>query len=614
MKVGSAEFNEVWLVDFEFGALPGERPDPICLVAMEMRTSRVVRLWHEDLRRLRAAPYGTGPDTLFVAYYASAELGCHLTLDWPLPSHVLDLFVEFRNLTNGTPTASDHSLLGALVHFGLDGIPAVEKEQMRALALRGGPWTPEERGALVDYCESDVQSLRRLLDRMLPQIDIPRAVLRGRFMKAAARIEHRGVPIDDDVLSRLRTRWVDIQGRLVSRVDTDFGVYDGRSFRADRFARYLVDHAIPWPRLQSGALALDDDTFREMARSYPAIAPLRELRYSLSQLRLSDLTVGHDGRNRCILSAFRARTGRNQPSNSRFIFGPAVWLRGLIRPTPGYGIAYVDWSQQEFGIAAALSEDPAMIAAYQSGDPYLTFARQAGAVPPNATRESHSSEREQFKACALAVQYGMGGESLAMRIGQPAVVGRDLIRTHRATYPKFWTWSDGVVNHAMLMGGLHTVFGWQIGVGPAVNPRMLRNFPMQANGAEMLRLAGCLSTERGIQVCAPIHDAFLIEAPLPDLDEAVDAAQEAMEDASEVVLGGFRLRSEAKVVPYPDRYMDPRGVRMWNVVLDVLDEVEAMGLVQACTGGRCTSATLPVHPCTPVLSYISSSSGSSLLE
>jgi hypothetical protein len=106
-----------------------------------------------------------------------------------------------------------------------------------------------------------------------------------------------------------------------------------------------------------------------MARAYPLVAPLRELRHAISQMRLSELAVGDDGKNRTILSAFQARTGRNQPSNSKFIFGPAVWLRGLIKPPPGHGIAYIDWQQQEFGIAAALSGDPLMKAAYGSGDP-----------------------------------------------------------------------------------------------------------------------------------------------------------------------------------------------------------------------------------------------------
>ena len=114
-----------------------------------------------------------------------------------------------------------------------------------------------------------------------------------------------------------------------------------------------------------------------MARAYPIVAPLRELRYALSQMRLSDLAVGRDGRNRTLLSAFRARTGRNQPSNTKFIFGPSVWLRGLIQPPPGYGIAYIDWAQQEFGIAAALSRDPLMMDCVPLGRS-LPGVRQAG--------------------------------------------------------------------------------------------------------------------------------------------------------------------------------------------------------------------------------------------
>src|SRR5262249_45212137 len=151
---------------------------------------------------------------------------------------------------------------------------------------------------------------------------------------------------------------------------------------------------------------------------------------ALSELRLNDLSVGHDGRNRTILSAFRSRTGRNQPSNSKYIFGPSVWLRGLIRPTPGYGVAYLDWSQQEFAISAALSGDAAMQDAYQSGDPYLTFAKQAGAVPADATKSTHRVERELFKICALAVLFGMEFRGLALRINQSTIVARDLLAAH----------------------------------------------------------------------------------------------------------------------------------------------------------------------------------------
>jgi hypothetical protein len=124
----------------------------------------------------------------------------------------------------------------------------------------------------------------------------------------------------------------------------------------------------------------------------------------------------------------------------------------------------------------------------------------------------------------------------------------------------------------MLTNSLHTVFGWQIQVPPISNSRSLQNFPMQANGAEMLRLACCLATERGIEVCAPVHDAVLICAPLERLDADVARTQDAMREASRLVLGGFELGTDAKIVRYPDRYMDERGAVMWDRVMKLIHE------------------------------------------
>ncbi len=557
-------FREIVLVDFEFVAPPGERPRPACLVARLLRAGRTVRLWSDQFEP--EPPYPTGADTLFVAYYASAELGCHRALDWPVPARVLDLFTEFRDRTNGVATPAGSGLLGALVFFGLDAIGATEKEDMRALVMRGGPWSDDERKRILDYCESDVEALGRLLPAMLPRLDLPRALLRGRYMAAAAAMEHNGVPIDVDTLGQVREHWGGIQDALIADIDSDYGVYDGRTFKTDRFEQYLIRSGIPWERTETGRLSLGDDAFRQAAKSYPAVSPLRELRSALSDMRLNDLAVGRDGRNRTILSAFRSSSGRNQPSNTKFIFGPSVWLRGLIKPPPGHGVAYIDWSQQEFGIAAALSGDLAMQAAYHAGDPYLAFAKQAGAVAPDATKETHKSQRELFKACVLGVAYGMEAPSLALRIGQPLIVARDLLRAHRETYRAFWRWSDAALDCAMLHGSLRTVFGWHVHVDENANPRSLRDFPVQANGAEMLRLACCLATERRIEVCAPVHDAVMICAPLDRLDSDVAAMRACMAEASRIVLDGFELGTDAHVVRYPERYMDPRGAVMWDRV------------------------------------------------
>jgi hypothetical protein len=307
-----------------------------------------------------------------------------------------------------------------------------------------------------------------------------------------------------------------------------------------------------------------------MARGYPDVALMRELRVSLSRLRLRMLAVGSDGRNRALLSPYRAKTGRNAPSNSKFIFGPSTWLRGLIKPEPGQAVAYVDWSQQEFGIAAALSDDAAMLDAYRSGDPYLAFGKQAGRIPPNGTKQTHGPERDLFKACLLGVGYGMGAASLAGRIGKPTAYAVELLRLHRQTYPKFWAWSDGAESHAMLLNRLHTVFGWTLQIAADANPRSLRNFPCQANGAEMLRLACSLAAERGLPIIAPVHDAVMVEGPAGSIDEIVAETQETMAEASAVILDGFRLRSDFRIVRWPDRFMDERGREFWGRVMALM--------------------------------------------
>jgi len=540
------------------------------MVARELRSGHTWRLWRDELRSRRLPPYSLGPDSLFVAYYASAEFGCHLALGWPLPARVLDLFAEFRVATNGKRVTCGNGLVGAMAWHGLPAMDASEKDTMRQLILSGGPWSEQQRTDILAYCESDVDALAQLLPRMLPKLDLPRALLRGRYMAAAARMEHAGVPIDTGALAQLRDHWDGLKTSLIAAMDRDYGVFDGTTFKAERFAHWLVSHDIPWPRTPTGALALDDETFRHMSRAHPAVSPLRELRSSLSQLRLNELAVGKDGRNRVLLSAFRSKSGRNAPSNSKFIFGPSVWLRGLIQAQPGHAVAYVDWSQQEFGAAAALSGDGNMLAAYSSGDPYLAFAKQAKAAPTDATKATHGQVRELYKQCVLGTQYGMGAEALAERIGQPMIAARDLLRDHRHTYAKFWKWSDAVADQFAVNGKLWTVFGWPLHSESGDGERTARNFPMQANGSEMMRLAACYMTESGLTVCAPVHDAFLIESPSNEIAEAVQLARNCMARASADVLAGFTLRTDATVYRHPDRYMDPRGTRMWRTVMDLL--------------------------------------------
>lgn len=574
-----------WFCDSEFKDDGSPDYTVHCVVFQNIRTGKVLKLWEP---RGEPCPIQFDSSNALVSYYAVAEIRAFLSLGWAVPPNVIDLFAEFRVETNGTQLPSGQGLLGALLHYDLPHMATSEKDELRTMAIRGGPFTEEERHELLEYCHADVTALIGLFCAMAEKIDWPRALIRGKYMAALSHVERRGIPINVQALNLVLERWSQIKASMIVSVDALYGVFGGGAFSQSRFRDYLDRNRITWPFTETGLLRLDDDTFRHMARTHPQLGLLRELRCSLGKTRLlEDLVVGPDGRNRCGLSPFRSITGRNQPSNSKFIFGPSVWVRNFIRPESGKAVAYVDWSQQEFGIAAALSDDQNMMASYSSGDPYLSFAKMAGAVPANATKKSHSAERERYKVAALAVQYGMGETSLGLKVGGTAAHGRELLDGHRRTFPNFWAHKDRIVSRIKFSYRHTLAMGWSINYPPgreAVrSDNTLGNFWVQGNGSEMLRLAMILTDKMDVKVIAPVHDALLIEADDQDIEAAVATTQLAMRLASEVVLNEpdtprerlFSLRSDAKIVRYPEHYSDPRGDEFWSKLREFIPELPA---------------------------------------
>jgi len=114
-------------------------------------------------------------------------------------------------------------------------------------------------------------------------------------------------------------------------------------------------------------------------------------------------------------------------------------------------------------------------------------------------------------------------------------------------------------------------------VSGSSNKEMLtvRNFPIQATGAEILRVACILLSENNLKIVAPVHDALMIECDEKGADKEIENARKLMCDASEIVLGaGNRLKTDVDIVCYPDRYIDEKGVETWNLIMRILTEVK----------------------------------------
>jgi DNA polymerase-1 len=581
-------FTEIWLHDFEFVPQSGAHPDVVCLAARELRSGRTFRLWFDGPGE--PPPYRIDRDVLFVNFVANAECACHLALGWPLPTNVLDLSPAFRNLSNGRFTPEGKGLLGALRYFGLDSIGAKQKDAMQKRIMQGRPFTPTEREQILTYCGSDADALERLLARLLPELELGVALYHGEFAAVSALMEHRGVPIDMTVLTQLADKktWQAVRDAMVPPIDAQYGVYVRNAagdwtFNSERFAAYLEREGIVWPRLETGKLNMRRKTFEDMSKGSPQLEELRQLRHARDKMRKVKLAVGADGRNRTVLWPFKAKTSRTQPKASQWIFSPAVWLRSLIKPEPGTAAAYIDYSSMEFLIAASLSDQHCgptnnMLDMYRTGDPYLAFAKRVGAVPQAATKESHAAVRDRYKTMLLAVQYGMSSDTLAARLGVSTFEAHQMLNQHRELFAQYWRWSDDWVQHALQTGRMWTAFGWTCCTGiTEFNERSIRNWPVQATGADILRIACILATRHGITLLAPIHDAVLIEAPLDRTEADVILMQEIMRRASRIVLnadvdGTHELRTDAKIIRHPERYSDPRSAAIWTRVLVLLAE------------------------------------------
>ena len=131
---------------------------------------------------------------------------------------------------------------------------------------------------------------------------------------------------------------------------------------------------------------------------------MRQLRKTIDGLRPTELLVGSDNRSRSELWPFGTKTSRYRPGAKTFILLQPKWFRSLIKPERGVSIAYLDFGQQEHLIAAALSGDRAMVESYKSGDVYLDLANRIGAVPPDASKDSHPNVRAVYKAIVLGMQ------------------------------------------------------------------------------------------------------------------------------------------------------------------------------------------------------------------
>lgn len=548
---------------------------------------------------------------VWASFAAHAEMTCLINLGLSLDGMAwLDLFAEARQIT-GSHTHFYTRKGGLIQACQALGVPtstsSAHKEAMRLLILDKPPEAHSEAdwNSILRYCAEDVRILPHLWEA-ISQVHCQRrksyplraALFRSQYVTALAKMEHasRGFPVDTEVVNLIFDNH-----RLVRKFIAEEcnAMYGGRVFnyvkREDKYTLHLagiveyvdrLDFPVDWKLTKTGRLDLSSDYLDEFCKRNPHFEPLRDTLALLSQLKSTSIRDEmKDGFIKGVSIPYYTATGRNQPLTSRgFVLNLPPWLRHIVRPKPDHVLVMADYAQEEIYLAAALSGDTELRDALLTGDVYIALAKMADAVPFDATKESHPTQRQAYKSTQLGVGYGMGAVSLGKRIflDQPATANTDfeecmhsavdILRWHKQTFRQYWRYVEQQVMYARKDGWIRARDGWTQFADQNTRFTKLQNFPMQANGAVILREAiKLLSQHPEIELVCTLHDSIMIYCHADDEDVHTNILRNCMIQAVTNVMRGLTMPMdipvEVKSYTHEKGYVDKRGTQMFNKVM-----------------------------------------------
>jgi len=481
----------------------------------------------------------------------------------------------------GTLQPAETSLVAATYKLLGKHRDSEHKKQMRDLIINGGPFSEQDKHAILEYCADDVEDLPPILDiildhhqKKLSAKDFAKMygqmLARGDYAARSAQMVILGYPADIPKIRALMENIPEIKNEVSvdanNVIHNAYGfkplVFDKKQFKFKKnmkaITTALVSEYPEWPLGANNLASISEDTLKSYTSDRHSFKPT--LPSQLSRLQQVDSALrgfekqrdprkrsfvefcGPDGRVRPFFGIYRSQSSRSQPSASGFLFLKSAWIRILVQPHEDCYIGAIDYGAQEFLVAACLSNDMAMMADYASGDPYIAFGKRTGALPADATKKTHKLQREIFKALILGTLYGLGAVKMAAKITSDTETycsvdqAREYIRLFRTAYPDYITWRAGIATEYSVRGYLQLVDGWTMW-GDNDNPLSVQNCPVQGTGAVVMRRAVARAQDKGVRVIKTLHDALYHEDQVANGFQYLDKMCHAMQEAWHEVMG-----------------------------------------------------------------------------
>ena len=351
------------------------------------------------------------------------------------------------------------------------------------------------------------------------------------------RIERHGVLIDAATLARqsheLGQRIVALQEQAHTSAGQPFNLSSPK-----QLGEILYDRlGLPvLKKTATGARSTDEEVLEQLALDYPLPAQILQHR-SLSKLKgtytdkLAALAHPRSGRVHTHYAQAVAVTGRlssNEPNlqNIPIRTPEGRRVRAAFVAAPGHLIASADYSQIELRIMAHLSDDPALLRAFHTGQDVhrATAAEVFGLAPEQVSSE----QRRAAKAINFGLIYGMGSFGLAKALGIDNTAARNYIERYFERFAGVRRYMDATRAQAKACGYVETVLGRRLYLpeinspnGPrrAAAERAAINAPMQGTAADLIKLSMVAVQQaleaqgRASRMIMQVHDELVFELP-----------------------------------------------------------------------------------------------------
>ena len=429
---------------------------------------------------------------------------------------------------------------------------------------------------VASYAVMDAVAVIRLLPGLQAELKANSAIklfddIEMPLIPVLADMEMTGIALDKNFLKKisgeLLARINEIETSVFEQVGEHFNINSTQQLSNALFNQLKLSPPDGTRRTDSGHYSTSAEVLEALRGKHPVVDQLLEYR-ELSKLKstyvdaLPQQVNPHTGRIHTSYNQAGSVTGRIASSEPNLQNIPirtelGRQVRQAFISENGFTLLSVDYSQVELRIAAHMSKDEAMLAAFRADQDIHTATAAAilGTTLDKVTKE----QRRNAKAINFGLIYGMSAYGLTRTSELTLAEAEDFIEAYFKQFPGVKGYLDNIRRLAANQGYVETLLGrrryfpgLKSGGNPATRAREEReaiNAPIQGTAADIMKLAmikvASALKDAGLRghMLLQVHDELVIECPQNELKETTIIARKMMENTYNLVIP---LKTEAR--------------------------------------------------------------------